>query len=314
MIRKFNLGNATKLGINMKFLGTIGIILLTINLHVSAQEAPTNNAKSSEKSSLITRSSGLQYQQIKAGNGLKPNLDDMVTIHYVFKLEDGTELDNSYVSNRPLETRVSDLIKGLQEGVQLMNQGSKFRFTIPSALAYGEDGAGGGKIPPNATIVYDIELLNIESQNNIIPENDDAPTITTAGIRDQKAKMAKAGNKKNQEDLDNVLKAQNELYETTDGLTEILALQNDFENVKSKARAFKSQYDKVSDNKVRFKMLEDLYEVYRSASANLYKARKQNTNFSNEHRTAMSKYDANYKHDMKAIDEMMIQVKKDISK
>ena len=211
MYKKSNF-QCPKLLISKKFFGMISVILLTLNLTVSAQSAPSNSARSSNSSSLISTSSGLQYQQIRSGNGLKPKLDDMVTIHYIFKLEDGSEIDNSYSSNRPLETRVSDLIKGLQEGVQLMNQGSKFRFIIPSALAYGEDGAGGGKIPPNATIVYDIELLKMESQNKIIPENDDAPIITSAGIKDQKAKMAKSDNKKNQEDLDNVTKAQNELY------------------------------------------------------------------------------------------------------
>jgi FKBP-type peptidyl-prolyl cis-trans isomerase FkpA len=103
--------------------------------------------------------SGLQYEVLKMGTGEKPKASDMVQVNYVGTLTDGTKFDSSYDRKEPAEFPLDHVIPGWTEGVQLMPVGSKFRFTIPAALAYGEQGAG--SIPPNSVLVFDVELLKI---------------------------------------------------------------------------------------------------------------------------------------------------------
>jgi len=109
---------------------------------------------------VTTTESGLQYQVITTGEGVKPAETDVVKVHYKGTLIDGTEFDSSYKRNEPATFPLNKVIKGWTEGVQLMNVGSKFKFTIPSALAYGERDLG--KIPANSTLVFEVELLEIE--------------------------------------------------------------------------------------------------------------------------------------------------------
>ena len=116
--------------------------------------------------------SGLQYQVLTMGNGIKPKPEDVVTVHYVGKLIDGTEFENSYTNNQPARMALMSVIKGWEEGLRLMPQGSTFRFTIPAALAYGDKGAG--PIPPESTLVFDIELIKVDVQEGKMPEGHDS--------------------------------------------------------------------------------------------------------------------------------------------
>jgi FKBP-type peptidyl-prolyl cis-trans isomerase len=104
--------------------------------------------------------SGLQYEIITEGTGLKPKATDEVTVHYKGSLIDGKQFDSSYDRNQPLTLALNSVIPGWTEGVQMMPVGSKYRFYIPYQLGYGERGAG-QDIPPFSTLIFDIELLKI---------------------------------------------------------------------------------------------------------------------------------------------------------
>ncbi|OAB75716.1 peptidylprolyl isomerase [Cochleicola gelatinilyticus] len=107
--------------------------------------------------------SGLYYKHIQKGEGAKPEKGQTVAVHYKGMLPNGTEFDSSYKRGKPIEFPVGmgNVIEGWDEGILLLNKGDKARFVIPSHLAYGEQGAG-GVIPPNATLVFDVELMEIK--------------------------------------------------------------------------------------------------------------------------------------------------------
>jgi FKBP-type peptidyl-prolyl cis-trans isomerase FkpA/FKBP-type peptidyl-prolyl cis-trans isomerase FklB len=115
-----------------------------------------------QKEGVKTTESGLQYKVLTMGDGAKPAATDTVKVHYSGKLLDGTEFDSSYARNEPISFALNRVIAGWTEGVQLMPIGSKFVFYIAPELAYGE--GGGGPIPPNSTLVFEVELLDIENQ------------------------------------------------------------------------------------------------------------------------------------------------------
>lgn len=119
-------------------------------------------AENKVKEGVQVTESGLQYKAITMGDGARPLATDTVKVHYSGKLLDGTEFDSSYSRNEPISFALNRVIPGWTEGVQLMPVGSKFEFYIAPELAYGE--AGGGPIPPNSTLVFVVELLNIEQQ------------------------------------------------------------------------------------------------------------------------------------------------------
>jgi FKBP-type peptidyl-prolyl cis-trans isomerase FkpA/FKBP-type peptidyl-prolyl cis-trans isomerase FklB len=104
--------------------------------------------------------SGLQYKVIQMGEGAKPAATDRVTVHYRGTLLNGEEFDSSYSRNQPMTFQLDQVIPGWTEGVQLMPVGSKFMFYVPPDLAYGPN--GGGPIGPNATLIFEVELLGIE--------------------------------------------------------------------------------------------------------------------------------------------------------
>ena len=106
--------------------------------------------------------SGLQYKITKAGAGAKPSATDTVRTHYRGTLIDGTEFDSSYTDGEPVTFPVNGVIPGWTEALQLMPVGSKWQLYVPSNLAYGE--RGHGPIPPNATLIFDVELLGIEAK------------------------------------------------------------------------------------------------------------------------------------------------------
>ncbi|MCE2846344.1 MAG: FKBP-type peptidyl-prolyl cis-trans isomerase [Sphingobacteriales bacterium] len=113
------------------------------------------------KSGVKVTASGLQYIVMKEGNGAKPGLNDKVTTHYHGTLTDGTVFDSSVERGQPASFPVSGVIPGWTEALQLMSVGSKWKLFLPSNLAYGERGAG-GKIGPNAVLVFEVELLSID--------------------------------------------------------------------------------------------------------------------------------------------------------
>jgi FKBP-type peptidyl-prolyl cis-trans isomerase FklB len=134
---------------------------------VKHQKAITENvtkgaaylAENAKKAGVKVTASGLQYEVISEGKGAKPIATDVVKVHYEGKLLDGTVFDSSIKRNEPISFPLNQVIAGWTEGVQLMSVGSKYKFTIPSALAYGEQGAG--PIPPNSVLVFEVELLDI---------------------------------------------------------------------------------------------------------------------------------------------------------
>jgi peptidylprolyl isomerase len=123
-------------------------------------EVETDNA--AEQENTVMTESGLEYVDIVEGTGAMPQPGQTVTVHYTGTLEDGTKFDSSRDRNRPFSFRigVGQVIKGWDEGVSTMRVGGKRRLTIPPELGYGARGAG-GVIPPNATLVFDVELLSI---------------------------------------------------------------------------------------------------------------------------------------------------------
>lgn len=118
-------------------------------------------ADNANRAEVTVTESGLQYEVLESAEGNKPSESDEVTVHYTGKLIDGTVFDSSVQRGTPATFPLNGVIRGWTEGVQLMSVGSKFRFFVPSDLAYGERGAG-DRIGPNSTLVFDVELIDIK--------------------------------------------------------------------------------------------------------------------------------------------------------
>lgn len=117
-------------------------------------------AANAKKEGVVTLPSGLQYQVLREGNGKRPKATDQVRCHYEGTLINGTVFDSSYKRGEPAIFGLNQVIKGWTEGVQLMQEGAKYRFFIPYDLAYGERGAG-QQIPPFAALIFDVELIEV---------------------------------------------------------------------------------------------------------------------------------------------------------
>ena len=136
----------------------------------ASKEAATKNqaegekflAENKKKDGVKTTASGLQYKVLKEGSGAAPKETDTVVTNYKGTLIDGTEFDSSYKRNEPATFPVNRVIKGWTEALQLMKPGAKYQLFIPSSLAYGERGAG-QLIGPNATLIFEVELLSIKA-------------------------------------------------------------------------------------------------------------------------------------------------------
>jgi FKBP-type peptidyl-prolyl cis-trans isomerase len=126
-------------------------------------EGETFLAANKAKEGVITLPSGLQYKILKAGTGPKPSASDSVVCNYRGTLINGAEFDSSYKRGQPATFPVNGVIKGWTEALQLMPVGSKWQLVIPAQLAYGERGAG-ADIGPNATLIFEVELLSIQGK------------------------------------------------------------------------------------------------------------------------------------------------------
>ena len=141
-----------------------GLALLTVTKspsgeanRIAGKTCLANNAK---QEGINTTSSGLQYQILTEGAGERPVATDKITVHYQGSTLDGDIFDSSYNRGHPLTISLANVIPGWTEGLQLMRTGAKYRLFIPSELAYGSQGAG-ADIEPDATLIFDVELIRI---------------------------------------------------------------------------------------------------------------------------------------------------------
>ena len=127
---------------------------------INAAEGDKFLLENRDKEGVQVTDTGLQYKVVVMGDGAKPSASDKVTVHYRGTLLNGEEFDSSYSRNQPTSFQLDQVIPGWTEGVALMPVGSKFMFYIPPGLAYGPN--GGGPIGPNATLIFEVELLSID--------------------------------------------------------------------------------------------------------------------------------------------------------
>jgi len=126
----------------------------------NAAEGETFLAENAAKDGITVTESGLQYEVINEGDGASPSAEDRVSIQYKGTLIDGTQFDSSYDRGQPATFAVSGVIPGFSEGLQLMSVGGHYRFFIPSDIGYGPNGSG-RTIGPNATLIFEVEMLEI---------------------------------------------------------------------------------------------------------------------------------------------------------
>lgn len=137
-------------------------LLALLGLSAQAQTDSTLAAAAKESGAVVT-SSGLVYRSLQDGSGPSPGPTDTVKVNYRGTFPDGREFDSSYKRGQPIEFPLDRVIKCWTEGVQKMKVGGKAKLTCPSGIAYGERGAG-NVIPPNATLVFEVELLGVQGK------------------------------------------------------------------------------------------------------------------------------------------------------
>jgi FKBP-type peptidyl-prolyl cis-trans isomerase len=144
-----------------RLLFAVSVILLLTAATAVAESGAAFLAENAKKPGVTVTASGLQYEVIKSGDGRSPVATDKVTVHYRGTLIDGREFDSSYKRGEPATFPLNRVIAGWTEGVQLMKEGDKWRFFIPSNLGYGTRGAG-GMIGPNETLIFEVELIKVQ--------------------------------------------------------------------------------------------------------------------------------------------------------
>jgi FKBP-type peptidyl-prolyl cis-trans isomerase FkpA len=140
-------------------------LALSLGVFAAAASAqPAAPASAAVPAGAVVTDSGLVYLSLKDGTGASPAATDTVKVNYRGTFLDGKEFDSSYKRGEPIEFPLNRVIKCWTEGVQRMKVGGKARLTCPASIAYGERGAGGGLIPPNATLQFEVELLGISGK------------------------------------------------------------------------------------------------------------------------------------------------------
>ena len=157
--------------IQTKVISIITVILIGITMFSMANAtSPEENkaagvaflAENAKKPNIVTTDTGLQYEVLTPGTGtVSPKATDTVTVHYLGTSIEGKEFDSSYSRGEPTSFPLNRVIAGWTQGVQLMIEGAKYRFFIPSELAYGPQGAG-GSIAPNSALIFEVELIKIQ--------------------------------------------------------------------------------------------------------------------------------------------------------
>jgi FKBP-type peptidyl-prolyl cis-trans isomerase FkpA len=145
-----------------KALSLTAVSALTLLGSAHAADDPLKKA-AAEKGAVVT-DSGLVFLSLRDGKGANPLATDTVKVHYRGTFTDGREFDSSYKRNEPTSFPLNRVIKCWTEGVQKIKVGGKAKLTCPSAIAYGEQGAGGGQIPGGATLVFEVELLAVNGK------------------------------------------------------------------------------------------------------------------------------------------------------
>jgi FKBP-type peptidyl-prolyl cis-trans isomerase FkpA len=146
----------------MHLIARIAALTLALASANSWAQNATTAAAAKEPGAAVS-STGLVYRAIKEGSGASPKASDTVKVHYRGTLPDGKEFDSSYKRGEPIEFPLSRVIPCWTEGVQRMKVGGKAKLTCPPQIAYGANGAG-GVIPPNATLLFEVELLGINGK------------------------------------------------------------------------------------------------------------------------------------------------------
>ena len=144
----------------MTLLRPLVLALLGVALHATALAQTDLLSTAAKEPGASVTSSGLVYRSLKDGAGASPQASDTVKVHYRGTLPDGKEFDSSYKRNAPAQFPLSGVIPCWTEGVQRMKVGGKAKLTCPAAIAYGERGVP-GVIPPNSTLLFEVELLEI---------------------------------------------------------------------------------------------------------------------------------------------------------
>ena len=163
-LRPITKGSVTRLwlGIGAAIVLAVGLAWVGTRAQVAmAQPAVAFLASNAKREGVRSTPSGLQYQVVREGSGPRATAADTVLVDYDGKLADGTTFDASSRHGGPAQLPVGGLIPGWVEGLQLMNPGSKYKFWIPPELGYGPAGAGNGVIPPNALLIFDVDMLAI---------------------------------------------------------------------------------------------------------------------------------------------------------
>ena len=145
----------------MKTLALLALATLTMTGAAAQTPANAASAASAPAVSAALSASGLEYRLLKNGSGASPVATDVVRVHYRGTFPDGREFDSSIARGQPAEFPLNRVIKCWTEGVQKMKVGGKAKLVCPPAIAYGERGTPGGPIPANATLIFEIELLDI---------------------------------------------------------------------------------------------------------------------------------------------------------
>lgn len=148
----------------MKNLLPLTLLAVALSFATASHAADATLDAAAKEAGAVVTASGLVYKSVKDGSGASPKASDTVKVNYRGTFPDGKEFDSSYKRNQAIEFPLGNVIPCWTEGVQRMKVGGKAKLTCPATIAYGARGAGGGAIPPNATLLFEVELLAINGK------------------------------------------------------------------------------------------------------------------------------------------------------